>query len=81
MRAFTPGPELAGRYYWEAVRTILDADYPRREAIASAIWDTIEDAEVQALPYGLGKIDQYVSSTDVLSHTERCRKQAVLYTE
>jgi hypothetical protein len=50
------------------------------EGIASAIWDAIEDPEVQALPYGVGKIDQYVNSTDILSHTDRCRKQAVLYT-
>lgn len=25
---FIPGLELSGQYYWEAVRPILDADYP-----------------------------------------------------
>ena len=79
MRAFIPGLELAAQYIWEAVRPILDADYPRRGDIGSAIWDAIEDPEVQALPYGVGKIDQDVNSTDVLSYTDQCRKQAVLY--
>jgi hypothetical protein len=50
------------------------------ESIASAIWDAIQDPEVQALPYGVGKINQYVNSTDVLSHTDRCRKLGALYT-
>lgn len=50
------------------------------KTIATAIWDAIQDPEVRALPYGVGKIDQYVNSTDVLSHTERYRKLGVLYT-
>jgi hypothetical protein len=49
------------------------------ENIASALWDAIQDPEVQALPRGVGKIDQYVDSTDVLSHTDRCRKLGALY--
>jgi hypothetical protein len=28
MAEFIPGLELSGQYYWEAVRPILDADYP-----------------------------------------------------
>ena len=51
------------------------------EVFARAIWDAIRDDEVRALPYGVGKIDQYVNSTDVLSHTERCRRLEILYTE
>jgi hypothetical protein len=51
------------------------------EAIAKAIWEAIEDDEVKALPYGVGKIDQYVNSTDILSHTDRCRKLGILYGE
>lgn len=50
MREFVPGLELAGQYYWEAVRPILDADYPHRGDMASAIWDAIEAAKVQTLP-------------------------------
>jgi hypothetical protein len=51
------------------------------EAFARAIWDAIRDGEIRALPYGVGKIDQYVNSTDVLSHTERCRRFELLYRE
>jgi hypothetical protein len=51
------------------------------EAIAERIWEVIADAEVQALPLGVGKVDQYVDNTDVLSHTARCRKLGELYAE
>jgi hypothetical protein len=51
------------------------------DAIAQAIWEAIEDDEVKALPYGVGKVDQVVDSTDVLSHTARCRRLASLYGE
>ena len=70
-----PVPARVSRFHNRPFLVIQGGD------IASAIWDAIDDAEVLALPYGLGKIDQYVNSTDVLSHTERCRKQAVLYSE
>ncbi|MEJ2735450.1 MAG: DUF4037 domain-containing protein [Anaerolineae bacterium] len=50
------------------------------EAIALRLWDAIQDEQVRALPFGVGGIDQYVDSTDVLSHTGRCRKLSVLYT-
>jgi len=46
------------------------------EKIARAIWDVIQDQEVKRLPYGLGKIDQYVDSTDILSHIGKCRQLA-----
>jgi hypothetical protein len=51
------------------------------ETIARAIWNAIEDEDVLALPYGVGKVDQYLDSTDVLSHIGRCRKLDVLYTK
>jgi hypothetical protein len=43
------------------------------EDIARSIWDAIQDLQVRALPFGLGKVDQFVDSTDVLSHDGRCR--------
>ena len=49
------------------------------ESIARAIWDEIEDEEVRALPYGVGKVDQWVDSTDILSSTPRCRLLRTLY--
>ncbi len=49
------------------------------ERFAQAIWETIQNEAVLALPFGVGKIDQYIDSTDVLDHTERCRKQWVIY--
>jgi hypothetical protein len=49
------------------------------EEIAKSLWDAIQDPEVRALPYGVGAIDQYVDSTDVLSYTVRSRKLGALY--
>ncbi len=43
------------------------------EEIAQRLWDAIRDPKVRALPYGVGKVDQFVDSTDVLSHDGRCR--------
>jgi hypothetical protein len=51
------------------------------EAIARLIWEAIQDSEVRNLAYGVGKVDQYMDSTDVLSHTGRCRELSVLYRE
>jgi hypothetical protein len=51
------------------------------EAIARAIWDVIEDEVVRALPYGVGKVDQWVDSTDILSSTPRWRLLRALYGE
>ena len=48
-------------------------------AIATRIWNTIEDEKVKGLPYGVGKVDQYVDSTDILSNTERFRRVSALY--
>jgi hypothetical protein len=49
------------------------------EEIAKSLWDAIQDPEVRALPYGVGAIDQYVDSTDVLSYTVRSRRLGALY--
>jgi len=43
------------------------------EEIARRIGDAIQDPLVRALPFGVGKVDQFVDSTDVLSHDRRCR--------
>lgn len=51
----------------------------RGGAIARQIWDTIKDEEVKALPYGVGKVDQYVDSTDILCNRERFRALSALY--
>jgi hypothetical protein len=51
------------------------------ESIATEIWEAIQDEKVRALPYGVGKIDQYVDSTDVLSNSGRCHKLSALYRE
>ena len=48
-------------------------------AIGRQIWNAIEDEEVKALPYGVGKVDQYVDSTDILSNKERFRALSALY--
>ena len=53
----------------------------RGELIAKAIWDAIEDPEVKALPFGVGRVDQFVDSTDVLDSTGRCAALAELYKE
>ncbi len=50
------------------------------EAIALLLWEAIQDEQVKALPFGVGMIDQHIDSTDVLSHTGRCRRFGVLYT-
>lgn len=49
------------------------------ESIARVIWEAIQDDEVKALPFGRGKVDQYVDSTDILSHVTRCRAMGTLY--
>jgi len=55
------------RFYERPFRVIGGED------IALKLWDAIQDEQVRALPYGVGKVDQFVDSTDVLSHDRRCR--------
>jgi hypothetical protein len=49
------------------------------DVIAGSIWRTIEDTEVKALPFGVGKIEQCIDSTDILSHVGRSRALSALY--
>lgn len=47
--------------------------------IADSIWSKIKDEEVKALPFGVGKIDQIIDSTDILSYPKRTVKLKALY--
>jgi hypothetical protein len=49
------------------------------ENFAHAIYATIGDEKVRALPLNLGAIDQFVDSTDVLSSPERCNQLKLMY--
>lgn len=49
------------------------------ERIARTIWEAIEDDAVKALPFGVGKVDQYLDSTDILSSSSRCRALDSVY--
>ncbi|HZD11200.1 MAG TPA: DUF4037 domain-containing protein [Candidatus Binatia bacterium] len=49
------------------------------ETIGHPAWEAIEDPAVKQLPRGLGKVDQHVDSTDVLSYPARFRALAGLY--
>ena len=70
-----PVPAKVSRF-WSRPFWVIHGD-----KIARAIWDVIQDQEVRRLPFGLGKVDQYVDSTDILSDPSRCRQLAVLYAE
>jgi len=75
LRITEPVPERVSQFYNRPFMVI------QGESIARAIWEAINDKEVKTLPYGVGKVDQYVDSTDILSHTERFRKLGALYIE
>lgn len=49
------------------------------EAIGNLIWETIDDAAVRALPRGVGSVNQFLSSVDVLSNPQLCRRMKALY--
>jgi hypothetical protein len=49
------------------------------ENFAHAIYATIGDEKVRALPLNLGAIDQFVDSTDVLSSPARCDQLKLMY--
>jgi hypothetical protein len=68
-----PVPARAVPFYTRPFLVIRGGD------IARAIWDAIEDPEVKALPFGVGKVDQIVDSTDVLDSTGRCGALRRLY--
>ncbi len=46
---------------------------------ADIVRQSITDEAVRALPPGIGKVDQFLDNTDILSHPERCRAMASLY--
>ena len=50
------------------------------DRFADALRATIEDPRVRRLPEGIGAIDQWVDSTDVLASAERRRRLRMLYT-
>ncbi len=49
------------------------------DSIARSIWAAIEDEAVKSLPFGVGKVDQYLDSTDILSHISRSRALDAVY--
>lgn len=66
-------PEL--RSYHRRPYRVLHA-----ERFAEAIWATIRDPAVLALPPYIGSIDQFVDSTDLLTHDERRDRLKSVYT-
>jgi hypothetical protein len=68
-----PVPTKASQFH-DRPFSVIGAD-----DIAERIWQAIRDEEVQALPRGVGKVEQVVDNTDVLSNTDRCRKLRALY--
>lgn len=62
------------RPYWGRPYLVIGG-----ERFASAIAARITDPQVRDLPPGVGAVDQFVDSTDVLSHTDRCRRLRLVY--
>jgi hypothetical protein len=63
-----PLPEQASPFHDRPYRVI------HAERFVGALYSTIRDVEVQRLPRGVGSIDQFADSSDVLSERERFRK-------
>ncbi len=68
-----PAPASVSRFHSRPFMVI------QGEQIARSIWAAIEDEAVKSLPFGVGKVDQYVDSTDILSHISRCRALGAVY--
>ena len=49
------------------------------DVFAAAIQDAIGDPAVRRLPPGVGSVDQFVDSVDVLSHPARRRSLRAVY--
>jgi len=49
------------------------------EAIGDLIWEVIKDPAVRALPRGVGSVNQFISSVDVLSNPRLCQRMTALY--
>jgi hypothetical protein len=72
--AVTPPIQSKVTYFYDRPFRVIDGG-----TAAETIWQSITDKAVQALPPGLGKVDQFVDSTDILSNTRRCRMLASFY--
>ena len=68
-----PLPAKVSRYYERPFDVI------QGERFADAIEAKIEDSRIRSLPKQIGSIDQFVNSTDVLTHADRRRRLAGLY--
>jgi hypothetical protein len=68
-----PVPDRVSQFYSRPFMVIQE------DKIGRMIWEAISDEAVKTLPFGVGKVDQYLDSTDVLSHTSRCAALSVLY--
>ena len=69
-----PVPEKVSRFHGRPFRVI------QGETIARKIWERIGDPSVKDLPFGVGKVDQFGDSTDLLSEVDRTRKLSPVYT-
>jgi hypothetical protein len=49
------------------------------ERFADALEATISDERIYAFPKQVGSVDQWVHSTDVLTHADRRRRLRMLY--
>ena len=54
-------------------------DVIQAERFADAIEAKIEDSRIRSLPKQIGSIDQFVNSTDILSHADRRRRLVEMY--
>jgi hypothetical protein len=68
-----PLPAKVSRYYDRPFDVI------QGEHFADAIEAKIDDARIRALPKQIGSIDQFVNSTDVLTHADRRRRLVEVY--
>jgi hypothetical protein len=68
-----PLPAKVSRYYDRPFDVI------QGEHFADAIEAKIDDARIRALPKQIGSIDQFVNSTDILTHADRRRRLVEVY--
>jgi hypothetical protein len=68
-----PLPERATRFHNRPYLVI------HGDRFAAAIQAAIVDAEVRRLPPGVGSVDQFIDSTDVLSHPARRKSLRMVY--
>jgi hypothetical protein len=54
-------------------------DVIQGERFADAIEEKIEDPRIRSLPKQIGSIDQFVNSTDILTHADRRRRLVEVY--